>query len=76
MKFKEMQAKFQDLDIFIDKDNFGLLEIPQKMKFDFALSMYSEREVLSQIDHDDTKITEILLESDEQYLKRTSAQKN
>lgn len=76
MKFKEIKPKYQNLEIYTDKNSFSLLEIPQKVKFDFALSMFSEREVLYIEDHDDRQTTEVLVESNEQYLKKKQVKKN
>lgn len=70
MRLKDFRPKYEDLEIYIDKENYSLFEIPQKMKYSFALSMYSERKILFSKDHDDKKTTEIMFESDEQFKKR------
>ena len=71
MKFKELKPKYNNLELYIDKKNFGILEVPQRVDFEFALYMYSERNVLYVENHDFTEVTEVLIESEEEYLKRT-----
>lgn len=70
MRFKDLRPKYEDLDIYIEKESLNLLSVPQKMKFEFAKSMFENRKVLFSEDHDDKKITEVLLESDADYEKR------
>lgn len=70
MKLKELNPKYEDLELYKGSDNFGLLEIPQNMKYDFALSLYSERKVLFFEYHEDKKTTEVLIEGDIDFHKR------
>lgn len=70
MTLKEIKPKYEQLRIFIDKEEFSLVEIPQYMKYNFALSMYADRKVLVKEDLDDEKVTEIIIESEEQFKKR------
>ena len=71
MILKDLKPKFNNLELYIDKKDFGILEVPQRVSFDFALYMYSERKVLYVKNHDFTEVTEVLIESEEEYLKRT-----
>lgn len=70
MTLKELKPKYENLEIYFDREGFGLLEVPQKMKYDFALTMYADRKVIFSEDHDDRESTEVLLENDQQHRKR------
>ena len=70
MKLKEVKPKYEQLRIFLDKENFSMLEIPQYVKYDFALTMYAERKVILMENFDDEKVTEIVIESEGQFKKR------
>ena len=74
MTLKEIKPKYEQLRIFIDKEEFSLVEIPQYMKYNFALSMYADRKVLVKEDLDDEKVTEIIIESEEQFKKRKKSE--
>lgn len=74
MTLKEIKPKYEQLRIFIDKEEFSLVEIPQYMKYNFALSMYADRKVLVKEDIDDEKVTEIIIESEEQFKKRKKSE--
>ena len=64
MILKDLKPKFNNLELYIDKKDFGILEVPQRVSFDFALYMYSERKVLYVKNHDFTEVTEVLIESE------------
>lgn len=70
MKLKETKPKYEQLRIFMDKENFGMFEVPQIMKYGFALTMYAERKVILMEDFDDEKVTEIVIENEDQFRKR------
>lgn len=61
MKLKELKPKYEKLEIYQDKDGFSLLEIPARMKYDFAVTTYGEKEVLYLEDQDRTQTTKIIL---------------
>lgn len=70
MKLKDIKPKYNQLRIFTDKESFGLMEIPQYLKYEFALTMYSERKIICMEDFDDEKVTEIIIENEDQFKKR------
>ena len=70
MTLEELKPKYSKLEIYFDKENFSILEIPQIMQYDFALTMYADRKVVFSEEHDDRKVTEVLLENDQQHRKR------
>lgn len=70
MKLKELKPKYEQLKIFFDKEVFSFLEVPRFMKYDFAITMYAEREIVFSQDLDDENCTEVILESDQQFAKR------
>ena len=70
MILEELKPKYSKLEIYFDKENFSILEIPQIMQYDFALTMYADRKVVFSEEHDDRKVTEVLLENDQQHRKR------
>ncbi len=74
MKLKEVKPKYEQLRIFLDKENFGIFEVPQYMKYDFALTMYADRKVMLMEDLDDEKVTEIIIENEDQFKKRQKSE--
>ena len=70
MTLEELKPKYSKLEIYFDKENLSILEIPQIMQYDFALTMYANRKVVFSEDHDDREVTEVLLENDQQHQKR------
>lgn len=72
MKMKELEPKYERLKVFFDKDTLIFLEVPRFMKYDFAMATYPEREIIFSKDLDDEKCTEIIMENDQQFRKRTN----
>ena len=70
MTLKELKPKYETLELYFDKENLSLMEVPQIMKYDFALSMYAERKVIFSEVHEDKKRVEVFLENDKQFEKR------
>lgn len=70
MTLKNFKPKYSKLEIYINKEHFGLMEIPQIMEYDFALTMYGDRKVILSEVHEDKKTTEIIIENEEQFRKR------
>ena len=62
MIVKELETKYENIEFYEITEGFNLLSAPQILKIKDVKDRYGERKVLYQEDHDDEKITEILVD--------------
>ena len=62
MKLKELQTKYQEIELFENKEGLNFFSPPQILKKEIAFERYGDKKVLYFEEHDDRKTTEILIE--------------
>lgn len=67
MKLKELKIKYDTVELYEDREGEGLLKVPQILKTETAVERYGGRKVYFLENHDDQKLTEILIESEKQF---------